>query len=41
MMDSERATNPPQALAGVRVLEVAEQVAGPYCGKLLPPWGPG
>ena len=25
----------PRALAGLRVLEVAEMVAGPYCGKLL------
>src|SRR5918992_2957552 len=34
-MDTERANNPPQALAGLRVLEVAERVCGPYCGKLL------
>jgi crotonobetainyl-CoA:carnitine CoA-transferase CaiB-like acyl-CoA transferase len=26
---------PPQALAGLRVLEVADLVAGPFCGKLL------
>jgi crotonobetainyl-CoA:carnitine CoA-transferase CaiB-like acyl-CoA transferase len=26
---------PPQALPGLRVLEVADMVAGPYCGKLL------
>ena len=25
----------PQALAGLRVLEIADLVAGPYCGKLL------
>ena len=25
----------PQALAGLRVLELADMVAGPYCGKLL------
>jgi len=34
-MDTERANDPTQALAGLRVLEVAEQVCGPYCGKLL------
>src|SRR3712207_2689994 len=34
-MDTKRANNPPQALAGLRVLEVAERVWGPYCGKLL------
>ena len=34
-MDTERANDPPQALAGLRVLEVAEGVCGPYCGKLL------
>src|ERR671922_1348020 len=34
-MDIERVNNPPQALAGLRVLEVAERVCGPYCGKLL------
>src|SRR5262245_5307313 len=34
-MDAEGANNPPQALAGLRVLEVAERVCGPYCGKLL------
>src|SRR5919198_1578002 len=34
-MDTERANNPPQALARLRVLEVAERVCGPYCGKLL------
>ena len=35
---SDSASNqvtPPQALAGVRVLEVADMVAGPFCGKLL------
>jgi hypothetical protein len=30
-MDSKSGNNPPQALAGLRLLEVA----GPYCGKLL------
>ncbi|MGH8056843.1 MAG: CoA transferase, partial [Candidatus Entotheonellia bacterium] len=34
-MDAESPKNPPQALAGLRVLEVAERVSGPYCGKLL------
>ena len=33
--DAERANNQPQALAGLCVLEVAERVCGPYCGKLL------
>src|SRR6266511_758953 len=34
-MDTERVNNRPQALAGLRVLEVAERVCGPYCGQLL------
>jgi crotonobetainyl-CoA:carnitine CoA-transferase CaiB-like acyl-CoA transferase len=34
-MDTERANNRPQALAGLRVLKVAERVCGPYSGKLL------
>ncbi|MBI3302719.1 MAG: CoA transferase [Deltaproteobacteria bacterium] len=34
-MDTERANDPPQALAALRVLEVAERVCGPYGGKLL------
>lgn len=34
-MDTERGNNSPQALAGLRVLEVAERICGPYCGKLL------
>ena len=29
------ATNPPSALAGLRVLELGEMVAAPFCGKLL------
>ncbi len=35
---SDSASNqvtPPQALAGLRVLEVADMLAGPFCGKLL------
>lgn len=34
-MDAESPKNPPQALAGLRVLEVADLISGPYCGKLL------
>ncbi len=40
-MTSGRETSISQSLAGVRVLEVAEGVAGPYCGKLLASLGAG
>ncbi|MFQ6029603.1 MAG: CaiB/BaiF CoA transferase family protein [Dehalococcoidia bacterium] len=33
--NNQPSTQPPQALAGLRVLEIADLVAGPYCGKLL------
>jgi crotonobetainyl-CoA:carnitine CoA-transferase CaiB-like acyl-CoA transferase len=33
--DHQQPDQTPQALAGLRVLELADMVAGPYCGKLL------
>jgi crotonobetainyl-CoA:carnitine CoA-transferase CaiB-like acyl-CoA transferase len=33
--ENHNSNETPQGLAGLRVLEVAEMVAGPYCGKLL------
>ena len=35
MIGNNQPSTQPQALAGLRVLELADMVAGPYCGKLL------